>query len=910
MKKNVLLCSAALLSLLVSSAAYAQNRTQVIRVDIPGPNFEICLGGAMAPKLTVRNVGGGLQHIRASIVIKNAVSGINIYSDHVNLSNIPAGKDTIVALKQIITDPNVLSQRGRHDVIGVASAIDGQGTWIGDDIPSDDTMRSLMFGLRGAVLPLHDGSNAYSVTNARAIPDPLHWISLGATIVEGDDHTFDPPSPRDPEIGYGSLGLHSPVIRLDRRNTLGQLYSGTSTGDTITSQYIDLEGVTKCTLQFDLHRSNKRLYSTGYDQDTLLGLESTVLNTLGAVVRRGDSLIVEFRDPNQNSCTSTVWRQVASVDGGKDMEFQTLRIPIESKNSASVNYFSKDFRYRLRLKAKSDATNVAVDDDDPWYIDNVSLERPVYPEVSLKWVRTVTPYTKVPASQALFRVYLKFAYHAQSLVGLPLIVQIEGPDNKTKYWQRLNVNLAGAGDTVIEFPSWDARNTLISQGRECKVRAWIDRSGYDLYEDDNEAYSSFYLNVAAGSSDQEFAYDDGGLSPGLHAGNDYPAITDRQGYGAGFSNTSGSYAMRFNLIRTDTLYGVRVYFARMNAAPDPISIAVHDGSPTSNTPGSVITSFTDERKGEQFDKFWSYFFSQPVVLKGSLNNDDGIYWISVKQLGLDAMMLGADISRMGSDTRISDILTPNMRYLHRSIYGTQYASDRNSGDITGRFALQTGGGSWHELTPQIMTGTPGAFIPMIRPLVSRRTLLPVEYAKPLAVSESDNTALLTWTTATETNNHGFVVQRRSGSDEWQRIGFVASRSANSSTPNGYSYVDQGLIAGTYTYRLTQVDLDGSESISNTAEVTIQHGDSRVSSFWPNPFEPASGVTSISVDPSIGDVKVTIVNALGQTVRSMVATGMISWDGKNEHGALVAGGSYLVRLQANGLDEVRQLSVMR
>jgi hypothetical protein len=901
------------------------NKTRVIRIDAPAQNSEVCLGNAITPKATFRNVSESMQNLRAIFRIDNAINGANIYVASVDVMNLAAGKDTTITFATLTTNPNILSQLGRQSVMAIAAAITGNGSPIVDAWPFDDTLRTTMFGLRRTAIPFQDPSNSYSANALTIYPDQYKFISLGATVVEGDSATFDAPSPRDPEQGYGSRGLHSPVIKLDRLNDNGVVYVGTANGDTITSYPINLSGQTKVNLSFDYHRSSKRLYEWKYDFVTLYGSESTILDTTGNVVRKGDSLILEFKKPTEAACNPATsgWTQVAAIDGGKDMEFQRFNIAVESKNVGGTNYFNSDFRFRLRLKAKADLATtsaaVAKDDEDPWYIDNIELNTPRRPEIAVKWVRVVSAYSKVPASQAFFPVYVKIANNGASMgQPVPIVVQVLGPDGKTKYYQRKDLLIAAGKDTIVEFPTWDATSTSVTAGRECKVNAFIGYSAFDAYPDDDYAYSTFYMPVESGSSlTHEFAYDDAGISPMPGAGNDMPTLMDRTGAGAGFNNSTGSFAIKFKVIRRDTVYGARIYFGRGNAANDPIRISVREGSNTSLTPGALVNNdatMQDERRGNFYDQFWSYYFPKPIVLDGELDGGDGIYWLSVSQLGIDNMMIGADVSRRAYDYRVSDI-SINAPFIHRSPYGTQYDANLNSGNISGAVAFEAtaGSGNWSVFNPEYSIAMSAGlstnvnFVPMMRPLVSRRELLPVEYAKPLAVSAIDNTALLTWTTATETNNRGFFVERLL-STGWEKITFVESRSSNSSSPNGYTYADENLIAGTYSYRLIQMDLDGSESLSNVVEVTIAN-QSRVS-FAPNPFDPATGASWINIDPSLGEIKITVVNALGQTVRTLSGASRINFDGKDDLGKLLPSGSYIIRLQAQGLDEVRRISIIR
>jgi hypothetical protein len=928
---SYLLCCALGAVSLVSNAQ-AQNKNMVLSIDQPTLGRQICLGNSIIPKATIWNVSTG-THVRAQLLIHNAATGAKVYGDTVDVAGIASGTGSVVTFDAFVSDLNNPAHAGRMTVTVIGTTMTS-GVVTPDSEPLDDTLRTTMYVVRRLTRPFIDVSNEYLSIGSMAIPDPNKWITQGATVVEGDLATFDPPSPRDPGEGFGKLKLHSPVIKLDRLDHGGVIphgeenSGGNTTGDTITSFPINLQGVTNATISFDYHRSTKQMYPWLYDKDRQYGAEAAIINEYGLASRPGDSLIIEFKKPTEDGCepSASGWTQIAAIDGGKDLEFQRFAVAIESKNRAGLNYFTIDFRFRIRLKAKANIQQFTdlKDDEDPWYIDNISLHSPSSGrETQVNWVRVVSPYTKVPASQAIFPVYVKLTNLASTdKTTVPLVVQIDGPDGKPKYFERMDVPRPTLGkDTVIQFPNYDATNTLITLGNELKVKAFIPYSNYDAFEGDNSAYTSFFLNVENESSlTHEFAYDDGGLLPASNVGNDWPVITTRTGQGVGFNNTSGAFAMRIKLMKKDTLYGVRAYFGSANASPDALRFAVYEGSDTSNIPGKQVsiqgisTSFYDERRGDMFNKFWPYYFPKPVVLPGVAEGGDGVYWVSISQLSLDNMALGADISRSGFDRIKTDSTT---QFIHRSPYATQYSATQNAGNISNAFVFQApaDSGLWKPLLPKShIISSPFAwgglisYTPMIRALFGRRELLPVEFAKPLEATNHNNSALLTWTTATETNNHGFIVQRLIANDEWQRVGFVASRAPNSSSPNGYAYVDEGLSAGAYTYRLTQVDLGGTESISNTAEVMITG--ERVANFSPNPYDPSVGVTTLSLDASVGEVNISIINSLGQTIRTMVAGHRVTWDGKDDVGNSVTSGAYLIRLQGAAINVVRRITVVK
>ncbi|MCI4667139.1 MAG: hypothetical protein MRZ79_03190 [Bacteroidia bacterium] len=81
--------------------------------------------------------------------------------------------------------------------------------------------------------------------------------------------------------------------------------------------------------------------------------------------------------------------------------------------------------------------------------------------------------------------------------------------------------------------------------------------------------------------------------------------------------------------------------------------------------------------------------------------------------------------------------------------------------------------------------------------------------------------LLDWSTGSEKNNMGFSIERAIRGEEFEEIAFVDGI-GNSSVIQKYQFVDKKLPFGntTYTYRLKQVDLDGSFEYSDQVEVFV------------------------------------------------------------------------------------------
>jgi len=200
--------------------------------------------------------------------------------------------------------------------------------------------------------------------------------------------------------------------------------------------------------------------------------------------------------------------------------------------------------------------------------------------------------------------------------------------------------------------------------------------------------------------------------------------------------------------------------------------------------------------------------------------------------------------------------------------------------------------------------------------------LPVELTS-FTSSLRGGTIVLSWRTATETNNYGFEIEKREVSPAsaasaataasgagWMKIGFVPG-SGTSNSAHDYSFIDKPAHAGTYEYRLKQIDRDGKFEFSRSIEVAAATGplEYSLSQNYPNPFNP-----STTMRFSIGaasHVRLAVYDILGREVAVLADGAMqpgshsVEWNASS-----VPSGVYFYRIDAGGYSAVKKLLLQK
>lgn len=186
------------------------------------------------------------------------------------------------------------------------------------------------------------------------------------------------------------------------------------------------------------------------------------------------------------------------------------------------------------------------------------------------------------------------------------------------------------------------------------------------------------------------------------------------------------------------------------------------------------------------------------------------------------------------------------------------------------------------------------------PVTMEISIIPVELTS-FAASNDRNNVTLNWATATEVNNSGFQIERKlNGTNEWTNLSFVSGK-GTSTERNNYSYMDKGLTVGKYSYRLKQVDLDGTFEYSPVIEVDVNApNEYTLYQNYPNPFNPS---TTIEYSlPEKADVTISIYTAIGELVTTLVnGTVESGYQKVNFNASNLTSGTYIYQIKAVGAE---------
>ncbi len=135
---------------------------------------------------------------------------------------------------------------------------------------------------------------------------------------------------------------------------------------------------------------------------------------------------------------------------------------------------------------------------------------------------------------------------------------------------------------------------------------------------------------------------------------------------------------------------------------------------------------------------------------------------------------------------------------------------------------------------------------------------------------------LDWSTASEINNEGFMIQRLEGSDEWIPIDFVQGKGDTDWMEN-YTYYDKTPKFGKNYYRLKQIDFDGNYEYAEVRVVEFKGEALIVENLFPNPTN--TGSTSLKLwSPKEEEVLIEVYDLSGRQYSKQFHKLNSGWNG--------------------------------
>lgn len=156
-------------------------------------------------------------------------------------------------------------------------------------------------------------------------------------------------------------------------------------------------------------------------------------------------------------------------------------------------------------------------------------------------------------------------------------------------------------------------------------------------------------------------------------------------------------------------------------------------------------------------------------------------------------------------------------------------------------------------------------------------------------TKKQNTVLLNWQTASETNNNYFAIERSNNSNtNFKEIGKVSSK-GNSSQTQQYSFEDVAPLSSVNYYRLKQVDKDGKATTSKIVLIDFSNG--IIVQLYPNPV-----INTLNLKGLQGSkTTLSIINVNGKVLSTTTTTNTTyNWNIK-----ALPSGNYYLRIESAG-----------
>ncbi len=401
-----------------------------------------------------------------------------------------------------------------------------------------------------------------------------------------------------------------------------------------------------------------------------------------------------------------------------------------------------------------------------------------------------------------------------------------------------------------------------------------------------------------GSGTGEFSEVIGSLSPGTTYYYQAYAI-HAQGTAYGGVETFTTADVNITFINGAS---VTLNFQQSNANPPESNWLCGQFSLVGDIAGATLISMT-VTLGGTYDS--DDVTSTPFQIYGSNTND----FSSSSALGSSTADpgSGSDITFSG----LNDALSPSVRYYWVTVDIAENATgdDTMNGTVDGAGDL--------DITASTLSGLSSYG----KLNAGSDASLPVDLAKFSARCKG-RSVLLEWTTESETDNLGFIIERKTDDSDWMTIASYLTHDAlqgqgNTSSASEYAFTDLDVEPKTtYDYRLSDVSIKGKVNIYASLSVTVDAAPekSTMENAYPNPFNPQTFIAYHLSDNV--EVNITVFNLLGRQIKTLYTGQQLAgsyhvyWNAMDKNGSKVPSGSYFIRMQTDNYVQVQKVLLMK
>jgi len=187
--------------------------------------------------------------------------------------------------------------------------------------------------------------------------------------------------------------------------------------------------------------------------------------------------------------------------------------------------------------------------------------------------------------------------------------------------------------------------------------------------------------------------------------------------------------------------------------------------------------------------------------------------------------------------------------------------------------------------------------------------LPVELASFVVMSTGERGVQLTWRTVSEKNNDRFEVEHQTPeATRFAQAGTVEG-AGTTTRPETYSMTLDDLDIGTHTFRLRQVDVDGTDTVLEERQVQVRLSTDFDLTIGPNPVRTSARGTLVLREAQT--VQAVVYDVLGRAVQTVHDGPMTP--GKNDlmlDASALGSGRYFLRIEGESFSTTESITVVR